>query len=226
VAGYGLLRFDADGSLNQDLSEVFQSPQDPETFDRDGGTLSGGDKGVVSIGYKGIYIDPPDTPYPYDKSGAPPAEYGASASKIVVDFSSVTQFSGTTDVHVGTQDGHKKGTLATIEITPSGIIVGKYDNGRERDLFQIALASFNNPRGLERADKTFFRETSNSGQAMIGVPQQGPRGSVMSRFLELSNVDLTEEFTKMIIAERSFQANIRTVTTADRFMMELLRIRA
>jgi flagellar hook protein FlgE len=123
------------------------------------------------------------------------------------------------------QDGYPKGVLEDISIDSMGILVGEYSNGKSLDLAQLAVATFSNPSGLDNEGGTMFLETPNSGRADIGAPGSGRRGTIVSGMLEMSNVDLTREFTNMIIAERGFQANARTITTVDRIIMELMRLR-
>jgi flagellar hook-basal body protein len=116
-------------------------------------------------------------------------------------------------------DGNTEGTLDAIRIEDDGTIVGTYSNNEEVALAQIGVATVQNADALEQVEGG-FRTTAASGDAVIGV------GDMRAGFLELSNVDLTEEFTDMIIAERAFQSNIRIVTASDRIIMELMRIRA
>jgi flagellar hook protein FlgE len=116
-------------------------------------------------------------------------------------------------------DGNTEGTLDAIRIEDDGTIMGTYSNNEEVALAQIGVATVQNADALEQVEGG-FRTTAASGDAVIGV------GDMRAGFLELSNVDLTEEFTDMIIAERAFQSNIRIVTASDRIIMELMRIRA
>jgi flagellar hook protein FlgE len=160
----------------------------------------------LTIGHKGIFID------------------GPLPLLIESNFSNLTQLAGVSDLTLQ-QDGYKHGILTEVDITHDGTVVGKYDNRRSRDLAKIALANFQNPEALERLGDGMFAQSENSGNPIIGEPTISGRGRILSRHLELSNVDLTEEFTNMIIAERSFQANVRTISAADRLVMELMRIR-
>jgi flagellar hook protein FlgE len=98
-------------------------------------------------------------------------------------------------------------------------------NGNKQDLGQIAVADFANPEGLERAGDTVFRESANSGAAQILAPGSGGAGKLMGGALEMSNVDLAQEFTNLIIAQRGFQATSRVITTSDSVLEELVNIK-
>jgi len=105
------------------------------------------------------------------------------------------------------------------------MIIGLYDNGYSRDIAQIALANFNNDGGLLKQGDSLYRVTSNSGNARIGTANEGGRGAVASGNLEQSNVDLAMEFTNMIVTQRGFQANSRTIQTEDQMIQELLSLK-
>ncbi|MEW5766750.1 MAG: flagellar hook-basal body complex protein [bacterium] len=221
VAGYGTMIFNDDGTYNKELSTVFQSPSDPKTFDDDGGSVYGG-----SVGFQGIYFDPPELPYDNDQGGSPPNQYGADDVQIAPDFSQVVQFAANnSNVYANDQDGYAKGELQDININTTGVVIGIYSNGKNQDMAQVALATFNNASGLDQVAGTMFKQTGNSGEAVIGVAGESGKGSIASKTLENSNVDLTEEFINMIIAERGFTANNRTITTADRIIQEVFRLR-
>ena len=107
----------------------------------------------------------------------------------------------------------------------AGELSGVYSNGQTQVLGQIALANFLNSAGLLRAGQNNFSATSASGQAQIGTPGSGGRGSVTTGALEMSNVDLASQFTGMITAERGFQANGRVITTSDEMLQELVNLK-
>jgi flagellar hook protein FlgE len=136
----------------------------------------------------------------------------------------VTQFSGDTTIAVTDQDGYAAGTLQSFDISQDGVIMGSYSNGRSRAIGQVALAVFTNPEGLERVAGS-WRQTPNSGLAQIGAAGSGGRGLLSSGTLEMSNVDLAEEFTRLIIAQRGFQGNARVITTADEVLQEVVNLR-
>ena len=133
-----------------------------------------------------------------------------------------------------TSDGFKvQGTDGDITITgvssfsigQGGKITGVNANGGTVDLGTIAIAKFNNPAGLMKAGNNTFQESVNSGIPDIGVADTGGRGTLTSGRLEMSNVDLSEEFTEMIVAQRGFQANTRIITTSDEILQELVNLK-
>jgi flagellar hook protein FlgE len=135
----------------------------------------------------------------------------------------LTQYAGEPTIEVKTQDGAAAGTLQSFNISQSGVIVGSYSNGRSKAIGQVALAVFTNPEGLERIAGA-WRETANSGLAQVGSAGAGGRGLLSSGTLEMSNVDLAEEFTRLIIAQRGFQGNARVITTADEILGEVVNL--
>ncbi len=115
-------------------------------------------------------------------------------------------------------------TLSSYSIGSDGKITGVLSNGSVQTLGQLVLAKFNNPGGLEKEGNSLFKNTSNSGSPQIGVAGQNG-GTIQSGTLEMSNVDLAEEFTGMIEAQRGFQANAKTITTADQILQELINLK-
>jgi len=137
----------------------------------------------------------------------------------------ITQFAEKSSTKVFKQDGYTMGYLENFKIDQSGIITGVYSNGTNRELGQIALASFTNTGGLEKAGESTYTETNNSGAADIGPSGIAGKGKVIAGALEMSNVDLAEQFTDMIVTQRGFQANSRTITTSDQMLQELLTLK-
>lgn len=115
--------------------------------------------------------------------------------------------------------------LTSYSISQEGIIRGVFSDGAQRDIAQLAMADFNNPMGLEKIGDTAFRASANSGEAEIGVAGEGQRGTIMGGALEMSNVDLSAEFTNLILAQRGFQASSRVITTSDQVLEELVNIK-
>jgi flagellar hook protein FlgE len=110
-------------------------------------------------------------------------------------------------------------------VSQEGLITGSYSNGRTRAIGQLALASFANPEGLEKAGSSYYRSTVNSGLAQLGLAGQGGRGLISTGVLEMSNVDLAAEFTNLIVAQRGFQANSRVITTSDEMLQEVVNLK-
>ncbi len=144
---------------------------------------------------------------------------------IDLDMAGVTQFKANTTTSPRSQNGYGMGMMTGYEIDEQGIITGIYDNGIRKDIAQIALANFRNPGGLQSLGNTLFSVGANSGLPQIGTANTGGRGKIMGGSLEMSNVDLSEEFSNMIIAQRGYQANSRVITTADRILEELVNMK-
>jgi flagellar hook protein FlgE len=158
------------------------------------------------------------------------AQLGSSASMPVdpfefnLDFAQLSQMSGTSDITLSNQDGFKRGLLSGFNISRDGVINGVFTNGMTLALGQVALANFSNVGGLSRFGNNMFRDTAASGVAQIGLPSTGGRGQVSAGVLEGSNVDLGTEFSNLIVTQRGFQANARTITTADTLMQETVNL--
>jgi len=152
-------------------------------------------------------------------------ENGDGIVKIKLDLNSMTQFAALADAFVKSQDGNAQGVLESFSISENGDIIGSFTNGLVDTLGKVALATFNNPAGLLEVGNSLYGESANSGTARIGQPGKGGFGSLVAGALEMSNVDLSEEFTKLIISQRGFQANARTITTADQILQEVVNLR-
>ena len=145
-----------------------------------------------------------------------------------LDFTEITQLAtdSTTgsDVTVRSQDGFPRGVLESFNIGSNGEIVGVFSNGLTRVFAQVALATFSNVGGLVRDGNNMFLETPASGVAQVGPPRSGSRGTVSGGVLESSNVDLGTEFSSLIVTQRGFQANARTITAADTLLQETVNL--
>jgi flagellar hook protein FlgE len=118
------------------------------------------------------------------------------------------------------------GTLLSYSIGTDGVVTGVFDNQEQPvTLGRVATANFVNPQGLEKAGDSLYRATNNSGGAEIGGPGEGGRGTLVGGAIEMSNVDLAQEFTNLIIAQRGFQASSRVITTSDQVLEELVNIK-
>jgi flagellar hook protein FlgE len=144
---------------------------------------------------------------------------------VTLDLSQMTQLaSAPSDLSSGT-DGASAGTLTSFTVGQAGDITGVYSNGYKQPLGQIAMASFSNPSGLMKTGGNLFASSANSGTANIGTPDTAGRGQIATGFLEGSNVDLAQQFTNMIMAERGFQANSRVITTSDEILQDLVNLK-
>lgn len=137
----------------------------------------------------------------------------------------VTSYAATSTTHAVQQDGYAEGELSSLSITGEGLLVGRYTNGTQRTVGQLAVAKFTNNQGLERVGGTLYVATVDSGQAAVGAPGSGGRGSVAAGSLEQSNVNLSQEFINLMTYERGFQANTRTVHASDEMLQELVNLR-
>ncbi|WP_064093705.1 flagellar hook protein FlgE [Rossellomorea aquimaris] len=148
----------------------------------------------------------------------------APTQDIDLDFSKISQFDSSSSANVNTVDGNSEGYLESFNIGSSGEVNGVFSNGEVRVLSQLALATFSNPGGLIKTGSNLFQASNNSGLPNQGVAGEG-RGTLQSGALEMSNVDLSEEFTEMITAQRGFQANTRIITTSDEILQELVNLK-
>ena len=141
------------------------------------------------------------------------------------EFDGITQFAAPSSAVFVAQDGFPLGSLETININEQGLLSANFSNGIRKTVAQITLAQFNNPTGLTKVQDTMFIESVNSGSAIIGDPGKTVQAEIASRHLEQSNVDLAEEFTRLITAQRGFQANSRVITTSSDVLAELVNLK-
>jgi flagellar hook protein FlgE len=169
----------------------------------------------------------------FDVQGAAPID---GAAPVRQDFSlnlgtvgglvnSITQYAEQSSTKAIIQDGYTMGYLENYKIDNSGVITGVYSNGTTRTLGQVALASFANQGGLEKAGDNTFVRSNNSGYANVGPSGIAGKGKIIAGTLEMSNVDLSEQFVDMIVTQRGFQANSRTIQTADQLLQEVLSLK-
>jgi flagellar hook protein FlgE len=142
-----------------------------------------------------------------------------------LDYAKATQFGSSFSVDSLSQDGYTAGLLSGYSIADDGVLQGQYSNGQTRTLGQVALARFTNLNGLEPIGNNQWRESSQSGQAIIGAPGSSNFGVVQSGAVEESNVDLTNELVAMITAQRVYQANAQTIKTQDQMLNTLVNLR-
>ena len=137
----------------------------------------------------------------------------------------ITQSSSKSTTKAFYQDGYTMGYLDNFKIDSSGVITGVYTNGTNRTIGQIAMASFTNQQGLEKAGDNTYVESNNSGMARIGESGVAGKGTLMAGALEMSNVDLSEQMTDMIVTQRGFQSNAKTIQTADTLLETVLSLK-
>ncbi len=149
---------------------------------------------------------------------------GAAVLNTTFNFSQSTQYGGEFGVTSIIQDGYSTGQLSTVSIDPNGIVSAVYTNGRSTQLGQLAMANFPNPQGLKQLGDTNWAETFSSGTVVQGTASSAGFGSIQSGALESSNVDLTTELVNMITAQRAFQANAQSITTANQLSQTVINI--
>lgn len=137
----------------------------------------------------------------------------------------ITGYASTSVTTFQTQNGYPAGSLRGISVDGSGIVTGSYSNGQMTPLYQVALADFPSYYGLSKMGNNLYAESLASGQALPGTATSGRLGSISPSAVEMSNVDLAQEFVKMITTQRAFQANSRVITTSDEILNELINIK-
>jgi flagellar hook protein FlgE len=160
-----------------------------------------------------------------DFTGGKPDVDTVSAGGLTINVASMSSYSGTSSAKVSDSNGSAAGSLASYTISQSGEIIGVFSNGLKETLGQIAMANFNNVNGLEKVGNSMYRTTVNSGLPQVGVAGTGGLGVINGGTLEMSNVDLAQEFTNLVIAQRGFQANSRVITTSDELLQELVNLK-
>ena len=155
----------------------------------------------------------------------PVAATGTPAFTVAMDFSKFSQVATDLSIQASSQNGYGPGSLTNYSISPDGTIVGLYTNGLTRSLGQIGSVLFPNAAGLERQGNNLWRGTDNSGVPVVGAAGSGGRGVISSGFLEQSNVDISNEFTDLIVTQRGFQANTKVVTVVDELLQEVINMK-
>ena len=140
-------------------------------------------------------------------------------------MSAVTGYTGVASIGVDSQDGYATVALKSFTIGPDGVLTGIFSNGPKQSLGQLAIGTFTNNSGLEKVGGSMYRTTANSGAVQIGAPGQNGRATLTGGALEMSNVDLAQEFTNLIIAQRGFQANSRIITSSDEILQDLVNLK-
>ncbi len=150
---------------------------------------------------------------------------GSWPGQITIDLADLRQFGGPSGLTPARVDGNAMGSLQSIALSGDGTVMGVYSNNLREPIGKLALATFANPGGLAKAGNSSFRVGDNSGQPAIGEPGGGGRGTLIAGALEMSNVDLAEEFTGLIVAQRGFQANSRVISSSDEVLQDLVNLK-
>ncbi|MBR8462273.1 flagellar hook protein FlgE [Campylobacter sp. faydin G-24] len=141
------------------------------------------------------------------------------------DFNGLTSFDKDSTTESISQDGYEGGTLKDVKVDETGTIIGAFSNGISLGLAQVAVATFTNNEGLQAEGGNIFSRTANSGEPVIGVAGSGDKGTIAAAKLEQSNVDLSRALTQLIVVQRGFQANSKTITTSDEMLNTLLQLK-
>lgn len=215
---------DGDPALENIVGQPDPGPVIPVDFALATGQIAtiGAVAGVTVNGLTGITLGSGTGPFV--------AGFGTftNADTVTLDFGGnepLTQFSALNSLSAQDQDGSAPGSLQTFTIAQTGVITGVFSNGRTQNIAQIAIANFDNPSGLEKLEGSMYRPTANSGLAAIGQAGLAGRGTLAGGTLEMSNVDLAQEFTNLIVAQRGFQASTRVITASDEVLNDLVNIR-
>ena len=165
---------------------------------------------------------------PYELSLSVPITGGATTPQTVTvglsGISGAASSTGTSSIRVSDIDGYAKGTLTDFSIGADGVITGSYSNGQKKSLGQLVEATFNNPAGLEKIGDNLYDRTMNSGEPNPAIPGSGQAAKLTTGALEMSNVDLANEFSEMMITQRAYQANSKIITTSDTLMETLINM--
>ena len=152
-------------------------------------------------------------------------DFGKSIAEGGNGLDASTQYGSKSAIARTGQDGSSAAALTSMSFNDDGILSAFYSNGETRHLGQLGVTKFEDNEGLIKMGKNLFKESVKSGQGALGKPGDAGRGNVLSKSVELSNVDIASEFVNLMTAQRNFQANTRTITTADQMLQEVLNIK-
>lgn len=223
VAGTTLARditvYSADGKARQLTVNFVASTTTPGQWDYSiaDGTTTAAVTGSIKTDGSGVITD--------SAGGSSATVLKPTIDGITVDLSGMSGFAGLTTSSFAKQDGNAAGTLLSVAMGADGTLSGTFSNGATVAIARLAIGTFTNPEGLEKAGNSTLVETLNSGSARLGTAGSDGYGSVVSGALEASNVDLSQEFTNLIVAQRGFQANARIITTSDEILQELTQLK-
>ncbi|PRA26798.1 flagellar hook protein FlgE [Pseudomonas poae] len=173
-------------------------------------TVEFSSSGLITSGATGTYTYDPDN--------------GAADIALTLDLTGTTQFGNDSAVSDISQNGYTSGSLVSFTIDETGTVVATYSNDQTKNIDQIQLATFSNENGLKANGDNTWLATTSSGQPLLGVAGSGSLGSILSGTTEDSNVDLTAELVNLIIAQRNFQANAKSVTAQSEVLQQAVNI--
>ena len=201
-----IVRFDNNGHL-------------ASVTDTAGNVTSPAGQVLVQISYNVVGANP-------DEAGAPTRHtFDVNLGEIGTSKNTITQFSDKSTTKAYEQDGYTLGYLENFRIDQSGIITGVYSNGVRQEIGQIAMAGFANQGGLEKAGQNTYVQSNNSGIANVSTSGTVGKGYFIGGTLEMSNVDLTDQFVDMIVTQKGFQAGAKTIQTSDTMLETVLNLK-
>lgn len=219
VRGEDPLNWDVYVGMVDDAGYIQNASEDspvPIVFDSNGN--------LVSVNGNAV----PDNPATFNiefPAGADFEDNGAAPITAVIDLTGTTQYGTKYSVNELSQDGYTTGRLSGFDVDQTGVVFARYTNGQSEMLGQVAMANFQNPQGLQQLGDNNWAESFNSGQPVYDTPGNGRYGAIQSGALEASNVDLAEELVDLITAQRNYQANAQTISTADEITQTIINIR-
>jgi len=178
-----------------------------------------------TIGFDANGIIDPDTLPTAPVVFTPDTSTGTGAFNVTLDFSKITSFAADNSVKPQSVDGYPSGSLVSFSVGSDGVLTAIYDTGQQQSLGLLAISGFENPAGLQKVGDNMYIPTTNSGDYKAVKAGSNGVGTLNPGTLEMSNVDLSKEFTEMIITQRGFQANSRIITTSDEMLQELVSLK-
>lgn len=236
VATGNYMALEGEDNSNEGENKIF--PPTILTFSKEGKLEKISDKDNNSIEEVTLNLEGSQIKFDMDINGNDITEEGNKTSpagkfdKIPIfskdnpeSYNRITQYANETDLKPYESGGNTSGTLDGFSIDKTGTVVGVFTNGERRALGQLMLTKFDNPMGLEKIGSNMFVDTRNSGEPQYGTAGGKGFGGIDGGTLEMSNVDISYEFTEMITTQRGFQANSRVITTSDEMLQELVNIK-
>lgn len=216
------------GNLPNDIADGTELVRDIQVFDASGNARSvsltfkrqGADWGVTAV--DGAVTTTTTLTF---TNGALTGGGSLNINGLPIDLTALTGFAKLSTVAVTKQDGNAAGTLDAFSMGTDGTLTGTFSNGENMVIGRVAMANFTNAGGLEKAGSSSYRATASSGVATIGTAGENGLGALTSGYVEMSNVDLSQEFTNLIVAQRGFQSNARIITTSDEVLQELTQLK-
>ncbi|WJN57681.1 flagellar hook protein FlgE [Pseudomonas sp. SO81] len=216
-----------------------RNPNDPTLttpYTANLGFTTAGQLDLASLSSPDLTVDPATglitmtnwTPAAPDNSVPPVwSSNGASAAAagVTIDIRDATQFSSAFAVTAVSQDGYTTGELAGLEIDDTGVIFARYTNGQSLIQGQVVLANFANVQGLTPVGKTAWVQSFQSGEPVVGTPRSGTLGALQAGALEDSNVELSDQLVNLIVAQRNYQANAKTIETESAITQTIINLR-